>query len=310
MPTEPFSYRRRVAFGECDPARIYFAPRAVDYAVEAVEAWFEAILGVSWAGLAGAHGLEVAFRRVSCEFLRPLVAGQVIRVRVRVVGVAPSRLTFLAAGEEASGEECFRVRLEGILAGRAGLTPVPIPAGHLARIEAYRSGCGEGADPGPAPGETILPPPGNGQAAGGVPFTRQHRVLYGECGLSGRIYAPKVLDVIVEAIGEWFEEIPRVSWLELVSERRQGAPWVSAECDFLRPMVPGQVITVSILVPRLGRASVGFDVTGRDADGAACFASRWTACFIDQDTGFRPMPVPEEIRARIQAYRAACEAAG
>jgi acyl-CoA thioesterase FadM len=310
LPTEPFSYRRRVAFGECDPARIYFAPRAVDYAVEAVEAWFESVLGISWAGLVGGHGLEATFRRVECEFLRPLIAGQVVRVRLRVAGVAPSRLTFLAAGEGSSGEECFRVRLEGILAGRDGWTPVPIPAEYLARVEAYRSGCGEGEDPGPAPGETDLPPPGKVQAAGAVPFTRQHRVLYGECGVSGRIYAPKVLDFIVEAIGEWFEEIPRVSWLELVSERRQGAPWVSAACDYLRSMVPGHVITMTIRVPRLGRTSVGFAVTGHDAGGAPCFASRWTACFIDQDSGFRPMPVPEEFRARIQAYREACEAAG
>ena len=44
--TTPFIYHRRVAFGECDPARIFFAPRAVDYAVETVEVWFNEVIGV------------------------------------------------------------------------------------------------------------------------------------------------------------------------------------------------------------------------------------------------------------------------
>src|SRR3989304_1747723 len=57
LPQEPFTYRRRVAFGDCDPARIYYAPRAVDYAVEAVEAWHESVLGVSWTEWIEGHRL-------------------------------------------------------------------------------------------------------------------------------------------------------------------------------------------------------------------------------------------------------------
>ncbi|MBF8259896.1 MAG: 4HBT protein [Actinobacteria bacterium] len=62
-----------------------------------------------------------------------------------------------------------------------------------------------------------------------------------------------------------------VSWMELVSVRGQGAPMVAALCEYLRPIVSGQELIMGVLVTRLGRASIGFAVAGRDADGGLCF---------------------------------------
>ena len=307
MATEPFSYRRRIAFGECDPARIYYAPRAVDYAVEAVEAWYGSVAGITWSDLVDRHGLEAAFPRVDCEYLRPLIAGQAIRVRLRVVEADRTRILFRASGEGDSGDPYFRVGLLVCHVERDHATPAPIPQGIRDRIETYRSQCGEGIAV-PA-GAKRLPPHG-GLRVGAAPFTRQRRVVYGECGPSGTIYPPKVFEFAIEAIGEWYEEVPGISWLDLVSVRKQGAPFVSAACEYLSPMIPGRVITMAVRVTRLGRASIGFSVVGRDAEGAPCFDARLEACFIDQEKGFRSMPIPEEFSVRIRAYRAACEADG
>ena len=324
MTAEPFSYRRRVAFGECDPARIYYAPRAVDYAVEAVEAWYGSVLGIPWADLADRQGLESAFSRVECEYLRPLIAGQVIRVRIGVVGTERAKIHLLATGEDGSGDPCFHVSLVACLVERDHITAVPFPPEMIDRIEAYRALCGKGTAV-PAGGRRRDDAPGRaGEDLGrdgairlsprrvrtnvAVPFTRHRRVVYGECGPSGTIYPPKVFEFAIEVIGEWYEEVPGISWLDLVSVRRQGAPFVSVACDYLRPMVPGQGIAMSVRVTRLGRASIGFSVVGRDDEGAPCFDARLAACFIDQEKGFRSMPIPEEFYGRIEAYRAACGA--
>lgn len=326
MSTEPFSYRRRIAFGECDPARIYYAPRAVDYAVEAVESWFESVLGITWADLILRHGLEATFARVDCEYLRPLVAGQVIQVRLKVIGADRTKILFRASGEGDSGDPCFQASLVACIVERNHVTPVPIPPEFLERIESYRARCGEGSAlpagghrrddlPGRAGGGLVrdgtkrLPLRREGQS-GAVPFTRRRRVVSGECGPCGTIYPPKVFEFAIEAVGEWYEEVPGISWLDLVSVRKQGAPFVSIACEYLRPMVPGQWITLVVGVTRLGRASIGFAVAGYGADGAPSFDARLAACFIDQEKGFRSIPIPEEYYGRIQAYRAACEAGG
>ena len=65
MPDSPFVYPRRVAFGDCDPARIFYAPRAIEYAVEAAEAWSE--VGVATADLEGA--LRATFDHQKINYL-------------------------------------------------------------------------------------------------------------------------------------------------------------------------------------------------------------------------------------------------
>lgn len=319
MPAEPFTYRRRVAFGDCDPARIYYTPRAIDYCVEAVEAWWETVLRVSWTDLLAARGLEVRFFRAESEFLQPLTAGQTVRVRVRTPDTGSPRLSFRVTGEGESGEPCFRASFTAGLFDRKRQVPVPLSRDDRERIARYEADCGS---------EEKVPDAGRGRAAAGrgerprVPeggldparerrtfpdglFTRIRRVVYGDCSPSGTVYPPKVFEYAVEAVGEWFEEVPAVSWLTLVSVRKQGAPAVAVSCDYHRPLAAGQAVAMGVRVIRLGQASLGLSVEGNDPEGAPLFDARITLCFIDQEGGFRAMPIPEELAGRIRAYRAA-----
>ena len=85
MTNSPFTLVRRISWGECDPARIYYTPRAIDYSVEAVEAWYEAILGVSWVELAERYGLDASFVQVACDYRRPFVASQMAHLKIWVI---------------------------------------------------------------------------------------------------------------------------------------------------------------------------------------------------------------------------------
>src|ERR1700745_1954631 len=99
MTGAPFLHRRRVGFGDCDSSRVFFAPRAFDYAVEAVEAWYDAVLGGSWSDLVTRHGLEVRIYSAQCAYLRPLVAGQVLLLRIDVVDVGHNSFTLSVVGD-------------------------------------------------------------------------------------------------------------------------------------------------------------------------------------------------------------------
>lgn len=319
--TRGFSYPRRVAFGDCDPARIYYTPRAFDYCVEAIEAWWESVLSVSWSDLLARRGLEVRMLRAESEFLRPLTAGQTVRVRIRIPEAGPDRLRFHAIGEGETGEPCFRAVLTAGLFDRARELFVPIPADDRERIARYEAACGsgDGAPGGGGGGKTGSGGDEESPVFGGKPpffpgrrtfpaglFIRTRRVVFGDCSAAGTVYPPKVFEYAVETAGEWFEEVPGISWLELVSVRKQGAPAVAASCEFFRPMTAGQQVSMGVRVAHLGRASIGLSIEGNDPDGLPLFDSRTTLCFIDQEGGFRSMPIPEEFRHRIEAYRASC----
>lgn len=312
MPAEPFSYRRRVAFGDCDPARIYYTPRAFDYCVEAIGAWWESTLSVSWTDLLARRGLEVRFSRAEFEFLRPLTAGQRVEVRIRVPETGRTRLTFRATGAGESGEPHFRAILTAGLVDRTREGEVPVPAAERERIVRYEASLGS-AETAPAAAREGSPGPGGERGASrrgrGFPaglFTCSRRVVYGECGPSGTVHAPRVFDFVVEAAGEWFEKIPGISWLELISVRRHGAPAVAASCEYHRPMTAGQPVGMGVRVYHLGRSTIGLSIEGNDPEGLPLFDSRIMLCYIDQESGFRSMPVPEEYRRRILEYQTAC----
>lgn len=306
----PFFYARRVAFGECDPARIYYTPRAIDYCVEAVEAWWESTLSVSWTDLLTKRGLEVRFFRAESEFLRPLTAGQVVRVGIRVSANGQALLSFRATGEGESGEPCFRAMLTAGLVDRKRGVLVPIPGADQERVARYEAACGNGGTAPDAGPSREMPVGGNPlperRAFPGGLFTRTRRVVYGDCSPSGTVYPPGVFRYAVEAVGEWFEEVPGISWLTLVSVRKEGAPAVAASCEYHRPLAAGESVAMGVRVTRLGRASLEFSIEGNDPDGLPLFDSRITLCYIDQKSGFRSMPIPDEFRRRIEAYRDSC----
>jgi acyl-CoA thioesterase FadM len=136
-------------------------------------------------------------------------------------------------------------------------------------------------------------------------FTRPRRVRYGDCGASGDAYAPRVVEWAVEAVGEWYEEQLGISWLEQCI-RGRGTPFLAIRCAYLRRMEPGRLITMAVSIPRLGKASIGYAVVGRDERGEPCFEADMSACYITEEGGpRRSMPFPDDLRARILAYQAA-----
>ena len=319
LANSPFTLVRRVSWGECDPARIYYTPRAIDYAVEAVEAWYKAVLGVSWAELVERYGLDASFVQVTCDYLRPLVASQVAHLKVWVIKAEHSNITLVVIGENSDGDLCLQARLVLCFAERKNRESIPIPAEFRQRIDRYQAQCGDvvailnsgnrsgfksernaGAED--TDGTSHHPLPTDASI-----FSRQRRVVYGDCDASGMVYAPRVSNYAIETVEEWYVEVLGISWMDLVCKREQGAPFISVSCEFLGPMVPGQTLTNAVWVPRLGGASIEFTVVGYDAKGVPCYDARLVACFIDQD-GFKTMRIPEVFRTRIQAYQSNCEA--
>lgn len=301
---EPFRYRRRVGFGECDPARIFFAPRAFDYAVEAVEAWFEAALGTSWATLVSRDGREARVLAAECEYERPLVEGDEIDVVVEVVGVGLDTFTTSAvATPSRGGEPSFRALVTLAVFERGGLSPRPLPPEARSRLGAVAAAS---APAGRRAHRDRTPPAVVGRAASesAATFTRRRRVRYGDCTAAGDAYAPRVVEWAVEAVGEWYAAQLGVSWLEQCV-RGRGTPFLGIRCELPRRLEAGTELTLAVSIPRLGSSSIGYAVVGRDARGEPCFHAEMSACYITEEGGRRSTPFPGPLRERILAYQAA-----
>ncbi|MCW5750747.1 MAG: acyl-CoA thioesterase [Alphaproteobacteria bacterium] len=141
MKQVPYRIRRRVKWGETDPAGIVYTPRFMDYAVEALESWFADIVGVDWYGLRRLHGLGSPLAHASLDFRKPLFPHEEFDVGVLVLEIGRSSITVRIEGRNPAGELCFEGRLVSVIIDAATIRPHAIPPDFRTRIENYARAC-------------------------------------------------------------------------------------------------------------------------------------------------------------------------
>jgi 4-hydroxybenzoyl-CoA thioesterase len=143
MSHKTFVLRRRLGWGEADPAGTIYAPRAIDLAIQAIEAlWIEA-LGLSFREFQARHGLAAPWVHTSCEFEKPLRAGEPFELAVALEKLGTSSLRWRGVAKRIDGEPLFRLKLVSVLidmnSGASRVIPADVRAGlapYVARLDA------------------------------------------------------------------------------------------------------------------------------------------------------------------------------
>src|SRR5690606_2650678 len=129
----PFAYRRAIFWGDTDTALIVYTGRFLDFALEAIEAWFRATLGTDWYAMNVDLGIGTPFVHVDIDFVSPLTPRDMLEVRVHVATVGRSSLGFAVAGY-ANGERLsFRGNLVCAFVDIAKMGKIEIPAEYRGR---------------------------------------------------------------------------------------------------------------------------------------------------------------------------------
>ena len=124
----PFIHARRIRWGESDPARIVYTARFLDFATDAIEAFFTDRLGASFYEFNMDYGLGTPFVHVELDFRSPLTPRDTLETEVRLARLGGSSLTFALTGRVAE-----RVAYEGRLVcafvdmTAHAMKPVPVP---------------------------------------------------------------------------------------------------------------------------------------------------------------------------------------
>ena len=96
--TDRFVHTRRLTFGDTDAARIVYTPRAVHFAVEAVEAWLLERMGISWLHLVRDEQMGTPCVHAEVDFISPMVPPDFLHTEVLLTAAGRSSLTFRLAG--------------------------------------------------------------------------------------------------------------------------------------------------------------------------------------------------------------------
>ncbi len=133
-------------------------------------------------------------------------------------------------------------------------------------------------------------------------FTRSVPVRFSHCDPAGIVYFPHYFDMFNGLIEDWYSEELGYNYAELVMGSRFGFPFVHLDCDFKIPSRMGEVINLTVLIDRVGRSSIGIAIVCH-LDGFERLRAHMVTAMMSLETR-KPVPLPDDLRAKIEAYRA------
>ena len=94
-------YKLRVKFGDCDPAGIVYYPKFFDWFHQAMESWFDNVLGARYASVIWDRKIGFPAAHTQADFKAPCNIGEDLAIEVRVdrVGRSAVHLAFRVRGD-------------------------------------------------------------------------------------------------------------------------------------------------------------------------------------------------------------------
>ena len=136
-------------------------------------------------------------------------------------------------------------------------------------------------------------------------FSFDRELRFGDCDPSGIAYFPSYLNILNGVVEEFWTTIG-FPWPGLITVRKIGTPTVHLTCDFSRPSVFGDLLTFTLRIGRVDRASLHLEHVVSGADGL-----RWRARQILAATSLvdhHAIAWPDDVRAALLAHLHAEEA--
>jgi 4-hydroxybenzoyl-CoA thioesterase len=132
----------------------------------------------------------------------------------------------------------------------------------------------------------------------------RQKVRFAHCDPAGIVYFARYFDMMNSAVEDWFVEALGLDYHDIIGRRRVGLGYARAETDFLRPSRMGDRLTFAILVERIGGASVNLRLHAYNDDEPA-LEGKLVMVSTSLETN-RAIPVPPDIRARLEQYQELC----
>ena len=133
-------------------------------------------------------------------------------------------------------------------------------------------------------------------------FTTSILVRFGDLDAAGIAYYPRLVNFLHEAFEDFFRGHVGRPYPEVFREGL-GCPTVKLDMEFISPVHYGDQVQMTVVVEEIRRSSVRIRYEGA-VEGRPVFRARNTVVMVEMKT-FRATPVPDWLRARLEAAREA-----
>lgn len=141
ISTMPVIIRRRVRFGECDPAGVVYTPVFSEYAISAYQWLMSVLLGGPMIGEIWRSGYDSPMKALTFEFRNMLVPEQVFDMTCRIADIRSRTFDIEITGRSTTEtpHDIFVARLTPIMVARAERRSIEIPAALRSSLQDYRT---------------------------------------------------------------------------------------------------------------------------------------------------------------------------
>ena len=138
-----------------------------------------------------------------------------------------------------------------------------------------------------------------------IPYAQTRIPKWCETDGAQIVYTVRFVDYAMDAIEGWFRDVLKVDWFRMNTELDMGTPFVKIDMDIQSPLTPHHELEVRVLVERMGRSSLTFNVVGKRDDDQISFESRFVCSMVRKST-MRSISIPQELRRTIDDYISGC----
>jgi acyl-CoA thioester hydrolase len=139
----PFTVRRRVKWGECDPAGVVYTVAFSEYVISVAELFYGMLFGTSPQKAKDELGFGTPTRALSFDFQRSLRPDDEFDMTVRVADIRERTYLLEIHGRTLTGDTVFVAELTPVCVARPERRSILIPPGLRAALAQYRTACAD-----------------------------------------------------------------------------------------------------------------------------------------------------------------------
>ena len=135
-------------------------------------------------------------------------------------------------------------------------------------------------------------------------FTVRRSIRFSDCDPAGIVFYVAFFRMFNDLFEDWMIRGLGVDFADQFFEEEHMFPLMHVEADFKQARRMGQSIDLSLILTKLGRSSIHYDIVGHD-DGLEILRGALVNCVASKRT-MASIEIPERIRSKMEAYLSLC----
>lgn len=135
-------------------------------------------------------------------------------------------------------------------------------------------------------------------------FTVTRDIRFSDSDPAGIVFYAEFFRMFNDLFEDWLVKHLGIDFAHQFQEEQRMFPLVHVEVDFKEARRMGQTMDLTLILTRLGRSSIGYDIVCHD-DGLEILHASFVTCVASKKT-METIEIPADIRTKMESYLEDC----